>query len=258
MPLDMLLLFVAGILGGIVNAIAGGGSFITFPALLFVGIPPVAANATNTYASFAGYVSGAVAFREELSQIRPQLLKLTLISLGGGLAGAWLLLQTDEDLFQRAIPWLLLIATFLFIFGGRINQLLSRFSHFKSTFSVGLLSVLLLLVCIYGGFFNAGLGIIILSYLVLQGYQNIHLMNGLKLLISSAVSVTAIGLFIANGAIVWFEGSVLLLGTLIGGYIAAHTSRNIPQHAVRKTVIFASVLITLHFFQQTYSLIPFS
>lgn len=256
MQLDMLILFIAGVLGGVVNSIAGGGSFITFPALLFVGIPPVAANATNTYASFAGYVSGAFAFREELKQVSGQLIRLIVISLIGGLIGAWLLLQTDENLFQKAIPWLLLLATILFIFGGRINQFLLRFDGSHNRSSTWILSLFLLMVCIYGGFFNAGLGIIILSFLVLQGYQNIHLMNGLKLLISSAVSVTAIALFIANGAIVWIEGSVLLLGTLIGGYIAGHTSRNIPQHWVRKTVIVASILITLHFFQQTYSIIP--
>jgi len=255
MPLDMLLLFVAGILGGIVNAIAGGGSFITFPALLFVGIPPVAANATNTYASFAGYLSGAFAFRSELNQIRSQLPKLLFISLVGGMAGAWLLLQTDESLFQKAIPWLLLLATVLFIFGGSINQYLKRYKDTHHQSSVWILSLLLLLVCIYGGFFNAGLGIIILSYLVLQGYQDIHLMNGLKLLISSAVSITAIVLFTVSDVIVWTEGSILLLGTLIGGYIAAHTSRKIPQHWVRLSVMFASVIITLYFFQKTYSVI---
>ncbi|MCP3869986.1 MAG: sulfite exporter TauE/SafE family protein [Gammaproteobacteria bacterium] len=254
---ELLLLFGAGLAGGVLNSIAGGGSFITFPALLLVGVPPVSANATNTFASCAGYLSGAYAFRNDLYLQKGELIKLMVISLIGGVLGAYLLLQTTESLFRETIPWLLLFATLLFVFGGRLNsalkQLAVRHRHASSLGGI-LLWVILLLVCIYGGFFNAGLGIVILSYLALAGYSDINTMNGLKLLISSSVSVMAIMLFTFEGAIAWYEGSAVLLGTLAGGYAAAHIARRLPQEYVRMFVILASSCITVYFFFDIYSL----
>ena len=208
MPSEFPLLFIAGLFGGMLNSIAGGGTFITFPALLLSGVPPISANATNTFASCSGYISGAYAFRKELQAHKRELPKYILISLIGGIAGAWLLLQTPESLFREAIPWLLLFATLLFVFGSRLNEILRQFaSRYRHVSSIGSLLLLLLVgVCIYGGFFNAGLGIILLSYLVLAGHTNINSMNGLKLLTSTCVSLSAIALFIYNGEIVWFEG----------------------------------------------------
>lgn len=255
MLIEILFLFVAGFFGGVVNAIAGGGSFITFPALLFVGVPPISANATNTFASCSGYMSGAYAFRQELSLHRRELPRYVLLSLLGGIGGAWLLLQTPETLFRDAIPWLLLFATLLFIFGGWINLMLKRLaSAHRHASSIGNLLLLLLLlgVCIYGGFFNAGLGIIILSYLALAGHTDINAMNGLKLLVSTVVSLIAIALFIFDGVIAWYEGTLVLLGTLVGGYVAAHLARRLPQRWVRWFVIFASVAITSYFFYDIY------
>ncbi|MEH6649567.1 MAG: sulfite exporter TauE/SafE family protein [Motiliproteus sp.] len=256
MSLEILLLFAAGFFGGVINSIAGGGSFITFPALLFVGIPPIAANATNTFASCAGYLSGAYALRRDLQIYKQQLPRIVAISLIGGLIGAWLLLQTPEALFRQAIPWLLLFATVLFIWGGQLNSVLKRLaSHHRHASSIGgvLLALLLLGVCIYGGFFNAGLGIIILSYLALAGYTDINAMNGLKLLVSSVVSLIAIVLFVIDGSIAWYQGSIVMFGTLAGGYVAAHLSRQLPQHYVRGFVIVASSAITLYFFVDIYT-----
>jgi len=253
--IEWLVLFAAGFAGGVLNSIAGGGSFITFPALLFVGVPPVSANATNTFSSCSGYLSGAWAFRHELAAHRKELLKYSLASLLGGATGAWMLLQTPENLFREAIPWLLLFATLLFALGGRLNLALKGFaSRHQHAGRAGAVSLLLLLVgvCIYGGFFNAGLGIILLSYLVLAGQTDINAMNGIKLLVSSLVSLIAIALFIAEGAIAWREGMIVLLGTVSGGYIAAHLSRQIPQLFVRGFVILAGSLMTLWFFVVTY------
>jgi uncharacterized membrane protein YfcA len=252
---DTLLLFFAGIVGGILNSIAGGGSFITFPALLLVGIPPVSANATNTFASCSGYLSGAYAFRTELASHRDRLPQFIVFSLIGGIAGAWLLLQTPDSLFREAIPWLLLFAMLLFIFGNRLNRLLavvgSRHRH-ASTVGGVLLALLLLAVCTYGGFFNAGLGIVILSYLALAGFDDINAMNGIKLLVSSMVSLMAIILFVVDGVIAWYAGSAVLIGTLVGGYGAAHLSRNLPQRWVRGFVVAAGLSITAYFFFITY------
>ncbi|MCB1887041.1 MAG: sulfite exporter TauE/SafE family protein [Rhodocyclaceae bacterium] len=255
MLLEIVLLFLAGVFGGVLNSVAGGGSFITFPALLGAGVAPISANATNTFASCAGYLSGVFALRQELAAHRAELPRLIGVSLLGGIAGAWLLLQTPEAVFREAIPWLLLFATVLFIYGGQINLRLRALSaghrHASAAGAVALAG-LLLAVCVYGGFFNAGLGIITLSYLALAGHTNINAMNGLKLLVSTAVSLIAIGLFIANGAIAWYEGTIVLAGTLVGGYGAAHVSRSLPQQHVRRFVIVASIAITGYFFFATY------
>jgi len=255
MLFELVLLFIAGFFGGVLNSIAGGGSFITFPALIFVGIPPIMANATNTFASCAGYMSGTYAFRKEIFDHKNELLLLVILSLIGGVFGAWLLLQTPEAVFREAIPWLMLFATVLFIFGGNINAWLKRISsNHRHASSIGgvLLLFLLLGVSTYGGFFNAGLGIITLSYLALAGHKNINTMNGLKLLVSSMVSLIAIALFIYNGVIAWYEGTIVLCGTLAGGYVAANVSRKLPQKQVRNFVILASITTTLYFFIDTY------
>ena len=255
MIIDLLVLFVAGILGGVINSIAGGGSFITFPALLFAGVPPVAASATNTFASCAGYLSGIYAFRKDIASDRKSLKKIIILSLVGGFLGALLLLNTPERVFTEAIPWLLLLATSLFIFGGKLNQLLAKVdgkNKYANKIGAMLLSLFLLVICIYGGFFNAGLGIISLSYLVLARYQNINVMNGIKLLISTMVSLVAIVIFIGNGTIDYSSGFVVLLGTLLGGYFSAKRSRTLSPIYIKRFVTFISLSITLYFFYDVY------
>lgn len=253
---DAVLLLAAGILGGVLNSIAGGGSFVTFPALILVGVPPISANATNTFASCFGYLSGTYAFRDDLRNHRNRLSQFIILGLMGGVTGAWLLLQTPDTLFREAIPWLLLFAMLFFVFGNRLNRSLSRhYAQHRHASLAGafLLQLLLLAVCVYGGFFNAGLGIIILSYLALAGFSDIHAMNGIKLLVSSVVSLIAIALFIVDGAIAWVEGTSVLIGTLLGGYVAAHLSRRLPQSWVRGFVIVAGCITTGYLFVDTYA-----
>jgi uncharacterized membrane protein YfcA len=255
--IDLLWLLLAGLLGGIVNSVAGGGSFITFPALLFAGVPPISANATNTFASCSGYLSGTYAFRQDLQAHRETLPRFIAVSLVGGIAGAWLLLRTPEQVFREAVPWLLLFAMLLFLFGNRLNAALRRLAgghRHASKIGSAALVLLLLAVCIYGGFFNAGLGIVILSYLALAGYTDINTMNGLKLLVSSVVSLVAIVLFVISDVIAWYEGTIVLVGTLAGGFLAAHASRRLPQEIVRGFVVLAGSAITLYFFLATYAL----
>lgn len=254
--MDWFILFFSGVIGGILNSIAGGGSFITFPALMFAGVPPIAANATNTFASCAGYISGAYALREEIIHGTKQLRMTITLSIIGGAIGAYLLLNTPEAVFTQSIPWLLLFATLLFAFGGKINHALKKAtSKHKHAAKAGTLStgLLLLVVCLYGGYFNAGLGIVTLSYLALAGYTNITVMNGIKLLVSACASFAAIVFFIVSDSIDWSLGFATLLGTLVGGYYSAKVSRGISQQAIRTTVLFASVMITGYFFYSTYS-----
>ena len=225
------------------------GSF--FAILLMAGVPPISANATNTFAVSAGYISGTWALRQELSVHKKALPGILFISLAGGLAGAWLLLQTPEQLFKQAIPWLLLFATLLFIYGESINRFFVRLDmkhRHASIIGKGMSILMLLSVATYGGFFNAGLGIVILSYLSLAGYGNINEMNGIKLLISSVVSLIAVVIFILDDVIAWYEGSIVLLGSLAGGYLAAHYSRGLSQAHVRIMVIMLSIMITTYYF----------
>ncbi|WP_391090883.1 TSUP family transporter [Vibrio sp. NH-UV-68] len=253
--MEWILLFAAGVVGGILNSIAGGGSFITFPALMFFGLPAVAANATNTFAVCAGYISGAYGFRQDIAHSAQRLPSLILISLLGGALGAYLLLNVSEQQFLIAIPWLLLFATLLFLFGHHLSTWLAKgaqrvsLNPIWSTISI---SLLLLLVSAYGGFFNAGLGVIVLSYLVLAGYTNINQMNGLKLLVSSCVSVIAIVVFMVDGVIDWQKGFAVMMGSLLGGYVAARVSRKVEQKYVKGFVALSSIAMTLYFFADVY------
>lgn len=253
--MEWILLFGAGVLGGILNSIAGGGSFITFPALMFVGVPPVVANATNTFAACAGYISGTYGFRDDIASTGHRLTFTVVLSLVGGALGAYLLLTVSETQFLTAIPWLLLFATLLFLFGEPLSSALSRISQSSSNGSkLGLvaISIMLVVVSAYGGFFNAGLGVVVLSYLVLAGYRDINQMNGLKLLISSCVSIVAIIIFVIDGSIDWGRGVAVMLGTLSGGYAAARVSRKIEQKYVKGFVGLSSIVMTVYFFIDTY------
>ena len=248
---EIVLLFIAGLCGGLLNAIAGGGSFITFPALMWAGVGPISANATNTLASCAGYLSGAWALRREIVNAPVPMVSMLGLSLIGGAVGASLLLMMPEAAFQQAIPWLLLLATLLFLFGRQLRASLGKRVPKKHPMPVAaslLFGLLLLAVSIYGGFFNAGLGIVILSLLALAGYSDINTMNGLKLLLSSCVSLTAIAIFIGQDAIAWRQGGAVLLGTLLGGYLAARVSRRLPEQWVRGAVAVTSCVVTAYYF----------
>ncbi|ROV58410.1 sulfite exporter TauE/SafE family protein [Vibrio ponticus] len=246
--MDWWVLVVAGVFGGILNSVAGGGSFITFPALMFVGIPPIMANATNTFAVSAGYISGAYGFRHDIAKQPEVVLPIVLLSLLGGALGAILLLNISDQLFAQAIPWLLLFATFLFVAGDKLSQHLAQYQGARI-----LLALMLVLVSAYGGFFNAGLGIVVLSYLVVAKYTDINQMNGLKLLVSSCVSLSAIVIFFWQGVIEWLPGLAVLVGSVIGGYIAARVSRQINPSYVRNFVTLSSVGMTLYFFVDVYA-----
>ena len=176
---EVVLLITASFFAGIINSIAGGGSFLTFPALVFAGVPTIAANATSAVAVFPGYLSGALGFAKELKAFpKSKFLLLIFLSISGGVLGSILLLITPEVVFSFIIPWLLGFATLLFAFGNYVSKLAEKTSDtngFKSNIAT-------LLVCIYGGYFNGGLGIVLLALFSTLGMRDIHLMNGLKIL----------------------------------------------------------------------------
>lgn len=253
--LTLLMLFAAGLVGGMINSLAGGGSFIMFPALLFAGVPPVLANASNTYACLPGYVSGAMGYWRQIAAHKDKLVLFCIMGLAGGYLGAELLMRVTDAQFSIIIPWLMLFAVVIYVFGARINRFLAARSRggrgARTAGAIGL-ALLLLAVSFYGGFFNAGLGIILLAYFALAGLDDVHEMNGLKLLISAVVSVVAVIRFAATGSIAWVEGSAALAGAVVGGFGAAYFATLIPAKFIRGFVIIYGAGLTIWFFYVTY------
>jgi Predicted permeases len=250
-----ILLLLAGLLGGAVNSLAGGGSFIVFPALLFAGVPPVLANASNTYAALPGYVSGAVGYWNAMRAYTDKLVLYGIIAAIFGYAGAELLLVVSDEQFSKVVPWLMAFAVALFVFGNQINTALkARGGGRTGMKTLGMVLVLALLgaVCLYGGFFNAGLGILLLAFLAMTGMTDIHAMNGLKLYISAIVALVAVVRFAFNGTIDWYHGSIALVGVTIGGYAAARLARFIPSDWIRMGVIVYGIGMTGYFFWTAY------
>jgi uncharacterized membrane protein YfcA len=253
--IETIFLLIAGLVGGAVNSLAGGGSFIVFPALLFVGVPPVLANASNTYAALPGYVSGAVGYWHAMAKYKDRLVLYGIVAALFGYVGAELLLVVSDELFSLVVPWLMAFAVLLFIFGNQLNGFVAaRSGGGRGMKLVGtvLLITFLAAVCIYGGFFNAGLGILLLAFLATAGMSDIHAMNGLKLYVSSIVAVVAVARFALSGSIDWYHGSIALAGVVIGGYVAAKNAHRIPTQWIRLGVIIYGVVMTGYFFWGAY------
>ncbi|SFV35138.1 hypothetical protein SAMN05216456_2077 [Devosia crocina] len=250
-----ILLLLAGLLGGAVNSLAGGGSFIVFPALLFSGVPPVLASASNTYAALPGYVSGTAGYWSAMAAHKHKLIVYGLISAVFGYIGAELLLVVSDQQFAMVVPWLMAFAVAMFAFGNQINSAVrARGGGRAGMQALGAVLILALLaaVSVYGGFFNAGLGILLLAFLAMAGMTDIHAMNGLKLFISSIIALVAVVRFAFNGTIDWYHGSIALVGVTVGGYVAARLAQRIPTLWIRWGVIVYGVVMTLYFFWTAY------
>jgi uncharacterized membrane protein YfcA len=247
-------LFVAGVLGGALNAVAGGGSFIAFPALLLVGVPPIPANATNTLALWTGVTASGGAYRNRLDVPQRVLLPLLVTSFIGGIAGAFLLLKTPAHTFMRVLPWLMLGATLLFLFGKRLaGKRGSSVGQDATTAAIVAASVFELVVSVYGGYFGGGVGIVNLAMLAAVGMTDIHAMNALKSILGVAINGVAAVVFIAKGAIYWPQGTVMIVGALIGGYFGAHYAQKLPQVWIRNFVILVGAGMTVYFFFKAYA-----
>jgi len=231
---DFLLLSGAAFLAGTLNSIAGGGSFLTFPALIFVGLPPISANATSAVAVFPGYLSGAFGFFSELKSYGlRQLSKFILLAIIGGVAGALLLLVTPSETFKIIIPYLLLFATGLFAFGDKITLYLT--SKGKSQKSKNWF--LTLIVTTYGGYFNGGLGIVLLALLSVLGYRDLNLMNGLKNVLSFILTAASIVTFAVADIEDWRWALIMMVSATIGGYFGAIIAKKIPKQVIRVFII---------------------
>ncbi len=240
-------------MGGALNAVAGGGSFVAFPALLFTGVPPIPANATNTFALWVGTTASGGAYRRRFNITRRVLLPLLLISIIGGVAGAILLLRTPAHTFMRVLPWLMLGATLLFAFGKKLSgNRPSSLARDASTMALFWACVFELFVAIYGGYFGGGVGIINLAMLAALGMTDIHAMNALKVVLGAVINGVAVVTFAAAHAIYWPQAILMTIGATLGGYSAAHYSQKLPQSWVRVFVILVGSGMTAYFFYKAY------
>jgi uncharacterized membrane protein YfcA len=230
---------------GAINAVAGGGTFLTFPALLIAGIAPIAANATSTAAVCPGALASAVAYRKDVAGLgRRFLLALVVISLVGGLIGAMLLLWTPETTFARLIPWLLLGATLLFA-GGRYvaNAVRSRVHVSQTAILIGQF-----FIAIYGGYFGGGIGILMLGMMTVAGYTDVNQMNGIKTLLSGCLNAIAVVTFAIAHEIVWAPAALMAVAAIVGGYAGGAIARRVEPSRVRALVIVIGVAMTAYFF----------
>ena len=237
---------LAAFAAGVLNAIAGGGSFLTFPALVFAGVPPVAANATSAIAVSPGYLGSTLGFRPELRSLSTALLRREVaIAALGGLLGAGLLLITPAKVFSGIVPWLLLLATALFALGPRIARLGSGQGHPRWRLP-GLLGV-----SIYGGYFNGGLGILLMALYTLTGESRLNTVNALKNLNSFVLSLLSVAAFAAAGAIVWPQAIWMMLWATVGGWVGARVARRLSARWVRALVIGTGLVMSGVFFSRT-------
>jgi hypothetical protein len=231
------------------NAVAGGGSFVAFPALLFTGVAPIPANATNTVSLWVGTAASGGAYRNRLTTPWRILLPLLVASAAGGLAGALLLIKTPAHTFLRVIPWLMLAATLLFAFGKYLTRYpSSNLSHDTSRAAIAGAAAFELLVAVYGGYFGGGIGIMNLALLAALGMTEIHAMNALKVVLVSVINGIAAATFIVSGTVRWPQAVVMILGAAGGGYFAAHFAQRVPPALVRLIVIAIGTGMTIYFF----------
>jgi len=247
-----LLLFGASLLAGTINSVAGGGTFISFPALLFTGVNPIIANATNNTALWMGTIASLGAYRSELAERKHKLLILASVSLFGGLLGSFLLLYTSSDFFSRLIPYLLLSATLLFTFSKHVTRMLKgRLPDWSDAdINAPPAGVLLLqfVIAIYGGFFGGGMGILMLAVLSVLGLGTIHTMNAFKCFLGICINGISIIPFIISGMVAWHQALLMASGAILGGYIGAVWAQKIDPMLVRRFVIFLGFAMSAYFF----------
>lgn len=240
-----LLLVIAALAAGLINSVAGGGMFLTFPALVFTGVPSIVANASSTTALIPGVLASAWAYREDFRQSESfPFLPLLIVSVAGGIVGALLLLFTPQTTFDSVIPWLMLAATLLFTFGGRLTPILKRFFHIGPVTVV----VIQFFIAIYGGYFGGAIGILMLATWTVFGLTDIHIMNANRTLMGAAANMIAAVLFAIARKIWWPQTLVMLAGTIVGGYIGARMAKKVSPVYIRTIVTVVSVGITIAFF----------
>ena len=249
---EIILIGLAAFAAGAVNSVAGGGTFFSFPALLAVGVPPVVANASNAVALWPGSIAGAWAFRRELRRFSKSLPMLSVVAFIGGIAGGLLLLATSNEAFSRLIPWLLLVATVLFGFSGQISALIARWKPKPAGVDAHHIGpggfAFQLVVSIYGSFFGAGMGILMLAALAIQGFKDVLEINALKNWLSAIIYSVAVATFVIAGAVSWPHTLIMIVTGTVGGYWGAAVARKVPALWLRRFIIGVGGVLTAYYF----------
>ena len=247
---QVMILVSIGLFGGIWNAIAGGATLFTFPALMAAGLPPVVANATNYLALLPSNAAALPAYREELRGLGMNLLPLLLVSGLGAVAGSFLLLVSDPDFFIALVPFLILFATALFAFGDRLRAWLM--DRLGDTRGQSALYLALFLSSIYGGYFGAGLGIILLAIAQIMGFTNFHIANSIKNLLATSFTLLSILVFGIGGLIAWPEAVTMMVGSTVGGYVGGRVAKRVNTQYLRGVVIVFGVVLSFVYFVRTF------
>lgn len=252
-----LILLLVGLTSGLMNSLAGGGSFVLFPTLVFLGLQPIAANATATLALLPGTFTTMYTYRKNLVVHNKQLITYIAISIAGGAFGAMLLLRTSNTDFAKMVPYLLLTATLLFTFRMQILLWIRKISRNTEPDSLNnslpyriIMMILFVAICIYGGFFGAGMGIMTLALFSLMGMQNLHEMNALRSCIGLCANVIAALMFCTSGVIAWQHALIVAIGAVFGGYFGAYYALKLPQSWSRNAVVIIGWVITIYFFRK--------
>ncbi len=247
--LKALILLFVGVIAGVINSVAGGGTLLSFPTLIFTGVPAIIANATNTIALQVGTLASFVSYRREFASQKRLAWRLAPPSLLGGLVGAILLLRTSETYFRHIIPYLILFATILFTFQPFVSRLLQIEAQAAAKSRHALAAAIFFVFCvgIYGGYFGAGIGILMLAALGVLVHGDIHEMNSLKVLLSSLMNGVAGIYFIAHGSVMWTDAILLATGALAGGYTGPILARRVGAKIVRGVVTFVGFAMGVYF-----------
>jgi len=242
--------FGAAFLAGLINSVAGGGTLVTFPTLIWLGLNSVAANATSTVAIWPATLGSSWGYRRELRTVEPRLFWLLVPSVIGGLAGAWLLKFTPPAVFDKLIPYLILFATLLFMAQEPVQRWMKTAESAKHQSAAWLAGALVfqLFVAIYGGYFGAGIGILMLAALSVMGLTEMHQMNSLKVLLGGTMNGVAIVYFVSNHMVFWPDVVLMAVGAIVGGYGGAGMARKVGGRVVRRIVIVVGFGLAVSFF----------
>lgn len=252
------LLILGGFAAGVVNAVAGGGSIVVYPIMLALGIPPISANATASTVVWPGSASSALGYRHYIKTVPKAYYRVLIPGFIGGLIGAILLARTSNDTFQYIVPWFILGGVLLLLFQPQIHRWLSsgkalRFEHLHPLLITIIMGLLVTALSIYGGYFGAGLGVIMLAFFGITGLKSIHEMNGMKNLMTLSINAVAIAYFVGKGLIAWQVVPFFVIGNIVGGWIGANYSTHLHAIVIRHIVIWSGLAIAAYLFTMQYT-----